>query len=135
MYNKLKNLFTIPSNKVNEKIKSRDVYKKQMPKSSIVSRKNKIKDTDGDGLMDNIDKCPNEKGLAKNEGCPIVIEKSPIKAEVQTNIIEKTPPKIITKTTTKAKPIKKKTTQIKNESNNGFINGKSVEPIINLNNE
>jgi hypothetical protein len=74
MYYKLKNLFTIPSNQVNEKKTTRVVKKKYKPKFSKVSRKNKIKDTDGDGLLDNIDKCPNEKGLAKNEGCPIVIE-------------------------------------------------------------
>ncbi|HEX5652837.1 MAG TPA: OmpA family protein [Chitinophagaceae bacterium] len=28
-------------------------------------------DTDGDGITDDKDKCPNEKGLAKYEGCPI----------------------------------------------------------------
>jgi hypothetical protein len=86
------------------------------------------KDSDGDGIADNIDKCPDEKGSIENFGCKKVIEKLPTKAEVQTNIIEKTPPKIITKTTTKAKPIKKKTTHIKNESNNGFIQEPNIEP-------
>lgn len=28
-------------------------------------------DTDGDGITDDMDKCPTEKGLAKYEGCPI----------------------------------------------------------------
>jgi hypothetical protein len=92
-------------------------------------------DTDGDGIADNIDKCPDEKGSIENFGCKKVVEKLPKKVEVHTKVIEKPTPKIRTKTTTKEKPIKKKTTQIKNESNNGFINGKSVEPIINLNNE
>src|SRR6187402_983029 len=30
-----------------------------------------ILDTDGDGINDDIDKCPNEKGTAKYNGCPI----------------------------------------------------------------
>jgi hypothetical protein len=34
------------------------------------SQNNSLKDSDGDGISDNIDKCPNVKGTLKNEGCP-----------------------------------------------------------------
>jgi type IX secretion system PorP/SprF family membrane protein len=30
----------------------------------------KVKDRDGDGILDNVDLCPNEKGLAYTNGCP-----------------------------------------------------------------
>lgn len=30
-----------------------------------------IPDTDGDGINDEVDKCPNQKGVAKYDGCPI----------------------------------------------------------------
>ena len=30
-----------------------------------------IPDSDGDGINDNLDKCPNEPGLAKYDGCPV----------------------------------------------------------------
>jgi outer membrane protein OmpA-like peptidoglycan-associated protein len=33
-------------------------------------------DTDGDGIIDRLDNCPDEKGTAKNNGCPEVIEKA-----------------------------------------------------------
>lgn len=34
------------------------------------SQNNSLKDSDGDGISDNIDKCPNVIGTLKNEGCP-----------------------------------------------------------------
>jgi hypothetical protein len=84
-------------------------------------------DKDGDGIADNIDKCPDEKGSIENFGCKKVIEKSPAKVEVHTKVIEKTPPKI-SKSTIKAKPFKKKTKQIEKESYNGFIQEPNIEP-------
>jgi hypothetical protein len=36
----------------------------------VNSQNNSLKDSDGDGISDNIDKCPNVKGALKNEGCP-----------------------------------------------------------------
>lgn len=32
-------------------------------------------DTDGDGIVDSKDNCPNEKGTAANNGCPVIVEK------------------------------------------------------------
>jgi hypothetical protein len=43
--------------------------KKSVPKKTN-SQSNSLKDSDGDGISDNIDKCPNVKGTLKNEGCP-----------------------------------------------------------------
>ena len=43
--------------------------KKSVPKKTN-SKINTLKDSDGDGISDNIDKCPNDKGTLKNEGCP-----------------------------------------------------------------
>jgi hypothetical protein len=43
--------------------------KKSVPKM-IKAKRNLLKDSDGDGISDNIDKCPNDKGTLKNEGCP-----------------------------------------------------------------
>jgi hypothetical protein len=34
-------------------------------------KESKIADIDGDGIEDKNDKCPNEKGLASNKGCPV----------------------------------------------------------------
>jgi hypothetical protein len=34
------------------------------------SQNNSLKDTDGDGIIDNVDRCPYVKGTLKNEGCP-----------------------------------------------------------------
>ncbi len=85
-------------------------------------------DTDGDGIADNIDKCPDEKGSIENFGCKKVVEKLPKKVEVHTKVIEKTTKKISTISTSKANPIKKKTTQIKKKSINGFIQEPNIEP-------
>ena len=32
----------------------------------------KVKDTDGDGVNDDVDKCPDQAGTAANNGCPEV---------------------------------------------------------------
>jgi hypothetical protein len=108
----------------NETKKNKDSIKNSTSDSKIIVKKNKTYiDTDGDGISDNIDKCPEEKGSIENFGCKKVIEKSPAKVEVHTKVIEKTPPKIRTKSATKVKPIKKKTT-IKD----GFIQEPNIEP-------
>jgi hypothetical protein len=108
----------------NETKKKKDSTENSTSDNKIVVEKNKISiDSDGDGIADSIDKCPNEKGSIENFGCKKVIEKSPAKVEVHTKVIEKTPPKIRTKSATKVKPIKKKTT-IKD----GFIQEPNIEP-------
>ncbi|MDA9555104.1 OmpA family protein [Pelobium sp.] len=45
--------------------------KKQEP---IVEVKKEV-DTDGDGIVDEKDNCPDEKGSAANNGCPVEVEK------------------------------------------------------------
>ena len=35
-------------------------------------------DSDGDGILDIVDKCPNEKGTTENNGCPIPVVKQSI---------------------------------------------------------
>ncbi|MEZ4915059.1 MAG: bifunctional serine/threonine-protein kinase/formylglycine-generating enzyme family protein [Chitinophagales bacterium] len=37
---------------------------------SVEKQKNQAKDTDGDGIADSEDRCPDEYGLASNNGCP-----------------------------------------------------------------
>ena len=46
-------------------------------KSNICFGKELLMDSDGDGLIDTIDKCPNQKGPINNDGCPI--KNKPIK--------------------------------------------------------
>ncbi|TKB98979.1 OmpA family protein [Pedobacter cryophilus] len=41
----------------------------------LVEPEKKEIDSDGDGIVDALDNCPNEKGSADNSGCPIVVEK------------------------------------------------------------
>ncbi|WP_428225521.1 DUF5723 family protein [Flavobacterium sp.] len=62
----------IPVYRGEKKVKE---IKEEMPK--IVEAKMvpdevkvEIKDTDGDGLLDNVDQCPNEQGPKVNNGCP-----------------------------------------------------------------
>jgi len=43
----------------------------------------KVVDTDGDGVADDQDDCPQEKGLAKNNGCPEIIEKAFVYQNIQ----------------------------------------------------
>ena len=45
------------------------IGKKKEPK--IITPPTPPADTDGDGILDNVDKCPTVRGLAKYEGCPI----------------------------------------------------------------
>lgn len=53
-----------------------NVHSQQKPDSSINKIQNslslQLKDTDGDGVNDDIDKCINEQGPASNFGCPVV---------------------------------------------------------------
>ena len=41
----------------------------------VVEPEKKEVDSDGDGIVDALDNCPNEKGSSANGGCPIVVEK------------------------------------------------------------
>jgi hypothetical protein len=102
--------------------------KSQIVEIVKVPKRQELLDTDSDGIADNIDKCPDEKGSIENFGCKKVVEKIPKKVEVHTKVIEKTTKKINTISTSKANPIKKKTTQIKKESINGFIQEPNIEP-------
>lgn len=43
----------------------------------------KVVDTDGDGVSDDEDDCPQAKGLAKNNGCPEIVEKSFVYQNIQ----------------------------------------------------
>lgn len=90
-------------------------------------KRQELIDKDGDGIADNIDKCPDEKGSIENFGCKKEVGKSPPKVEVLTKVIEKTPPKITNKSTTNGKPIKKKTPQ-KKENPRDFIIDPNIEP-------
>jgi len=47
------------------------IGKKKEPKVIPVVEPPKPVDTDGDGIMDDVDKCPTVKGVAKYQGCPI----------------------------------------------------------------
>jgi len=43
----------------------------------------KVVDTDGDGVADDEDDCPQAKGLAKNNGCPEIVEKAFVYQNIQ----------------------------------------------------
>ncbi len=60
----------------NETKKNKDSIKNSTSDNKIIVKKNKTYiDTDGDGISDNIDKCPNEKGSIEFYGCRTIIKK------------------------------------------------------------
>lgn len=63
------------------KKKAQKIVVKQIP-----VYKEKTNDSDGDGLTDAIDECPDEKGTPKNGGCPELVEPktSEVKNEPET---------------------------------------------------
>lgn len=45
--------------------------KEELPPATTNADANSIKDSDGDGITDDVDKCPNQPGVAKYNGCPV----------------------------------------------------------------
>jgi len=80
---------SVISNLVSSKSKSIDVYAGlKIPIYYSKGRNKKIKDKDGDGIVDKEDKCPDVAGVASNNGCPAKkVEKEVVVEEVKEVII------------------------------------------------
>jgi len=77
---------SIISNMISDTSKSIDVYAGlKIPIYYSKGKSKKIKDADGDGIIDKNDECPNEAGLASNNGCPEIVEEV---AVVEAPIVE-----------------------------------------------
>lgn len=59
------------------KMENDSIIKSTSDNEIVVKKSKTILDSDGDGIADNIDKCPNEKGTIENFGCKkeVVIRK------------------------------------------------------------
>ena len=80
---------SIISNLISEKSKSIDVYAGlKIPIYYSKGRSKKIKDIDGDGVVDKEDQCPNEAGTIANNGCPEVVEEEIIEAVPLVEVVE-----------------------------------------------
>ena len=52
-------------------IKDSKLIKKDIPDTSSETVIKKQPDSDGDGIIDSLDKCPDEKGVIQYDGCPM----------------------------------------------------------------
>lgn len=110
-----------------QKSKDDESYKNQTDSLLVILSK----DSDNDGINDELDFCPNEFGFQENNGCPEVI-KSIEKAEMQSNPIRKSEnDKIFIKEEKSSnKPIKRENVKIEDKTLTNFVENNNETGIM-----